>query len=205
MNIFQLKTRPHGNDRVQEFIKENFVCIGWPGIDNLSNVSKDEIRDRLAQKYKLSGHSLGNQLGQVNCFVNTMKQGDIVLITEKDWTHIGIIGDYQYVQRYDNDSEGMCHRRPVEWKTTVKTDELETSIQRLLNNRNTICQFPDPFETAGLEKHLNKLSPISQTNTDKLNILFEEALNVLEVELKSQDPERRLKAATELLRLKNHS
>ena len=38
----------------------------------------------------------------------------------------------------------------------------------------------------------------------KLEELFQAAIEILKEELKSSDPERRLKAATELLRLKNN-
>lgn len=203
MNVFQIKTKPHGIERIQEFLDKNFVCIGWPGIGNLNKIDKDELRDKLAIIYKTSGHKLGNILGQVNCFVNTVKNGDIILITDKNWAHIGVLGDYDYKDNYDNEVDGMCHRRPVEWKAAVKITELGASIQQLLKNRNTICQFPDPIETSGLEKHLNKQVPISTKNSTKLDDLFEDALKVLEDELKSSDPDRRLKAATELLRLKN--
>ncbi len=202
MNVFQIKTKPHGIERIQEFLDKDFVCIGWPKVGNLDQVGKDELRDRLARVYQTSGHKLGNILGQVNCFVNTIRSGDIILITDKNWAHIGVLGDYDYQDIYDNEDDGMCHRRPVEWKAHVKIDELEASVQQLLKNRNTICQFPDPIETSGLEKHLNKQTSISKPNSTRLNDLFEDALNVLEDELKSSDPDRRLKAATELLRLK---
>lgn len=123
------------------------MCIGWPGIGDLDQVDKDELRERLAETYKTSGHKLGNILilGQVNCFVNTIRNGDLILITDKSWAHIGILGDYDYKDKYDNDVDGMCHRRPVEWRAHVKIDDLGASIQQLLKNQNTICQFPAPF------------------------------------------------------------
>ncbi len=43
---------------------------------------------------------------------------------------------------------------------------------------------------------------MSKEDSAKLDNLFDDALAVLEEELKSTDPERRLKAATELIRLK---
>lgn len=43
-----------------------------------------------------------------------MKKSDVVLITHKDWAHIGIVGDCKYHQQYDNDKDSMCHRRSVE-------------------------------------------------------------------------------------------
>ena len=61
-----MKTKPHNIHRFQQFIKENFVCIGWPGIGDLHGVNKDEIRNRISNEYGYTGHKLGNALGQVN-------------------------------------------------------------------------------------------------------------------------------------------
>ena len=203
MNIFQMKTKPHDIQRFRQFIEEDFVCIGWPGIGNLQGVDKDEIRDRLANKYGYTGHKLGNALGQVNTFVNTMKKGDIVLITEKNWAYVGIVGEYAYEQQYDNDDDGMCHRRSVEWSDKVQINSFESSVQRLLSNRNTICQYPDSVEESGIDKILGKQPLLTKEDNTKLENLFSQALAILEEELKSEDPDRRLKAATELIRLKN--
>lgn len=204
MSVFQMKTKPHGIERLRQFLDNNFVCIGWPGIGNLQQVSKDEIRKRLEATYQSSGHKLGNMLGQVNCFVNAMQKGDFVLITEKDWVHIGIVGEYEYHQNYDNDVDGMCHIRSVQWIDREMINNCESSIQRLLSNRNTICQYPDPVEQSGLTKYLDRQAPEIKERESKLDELFKAALEILEEELKSSDPERRLKAATELLRLKNN-
>lgn len=204
MNIFQMKTKPHGVERLKQFLDEEFVCIGWPRIGNLQNVSKDEIRKRLEVAYQSSGHKLGNMLGQVNCFVNAMQKNDMVLITEKDWVHIGIVGDYDYQEIYDNNEDGRCHIRSVDWIAREMINNCEGSIQRLLSNRNTICQYPEPIEQSGLQKYLDKQAPESKERESKLDDLFKAALEILEEELKSTDPERRLKAATELLRLKNN-
>ncbi|NLJ57214.1 MAG: hypothetical protein GX339_00025 [Tissierellia bacterium] len=204
MNIFQMKTKPHGIERFRQFVDEKFVCIGWPGIGNLENVSKDEIRSRIRQKYNYQGHKLGNALGQVNTFVNTMKSGDIALIAEENRVYIGRVGDYDYKPQYDNKEDGMCHRRSVEWIDQVSIEDLESSIQRLIRNRNTISRYPHSIEESQLSELFKKQPPMSKEDSVKLNNLFDDALAVLEEELKSTDPERRLKAATELIRLKNN-
>ena len=200
-----MKTKPHGKERIREFIDGEFVCIGWPGIGDLTHTSKDEIRNRLKTVYNISGHKLGNSLGQVNTFVNAIKEGDIVFVTEKDWAYIGIAGDYHYNPHFDNNEEGMCHRRNIEWINRILISGLESSIQRLLSNRNTICQYPETIEDSGLEKYLSNQSPIVKENSTKLDDLIQQALAVLEEELKSEDLDRRLKAATEIIRLKNNS
>lgn len=203
MNIFQIKTKPHGIERFNEFISENFICIGWPGIGNLQHENKDEIRTRLENRYNIIGHKLGNALGQVNTFVNTMKKDDVVLIGEREWAYIGIVGDYKYEQCFDNDIDGMCHRRTVEWINKILIKDLNSSIQKLLSNRNTICQYPETIKSSELDAYIKKQSHVSVENSLRLEELFSNALDVLEAELKSEDPERRLKAATELIRLKN--
>lgn len=205
MEVFQLKTKPHNKtkDRVNEFIQDGFVCIGWPGIDNLQNVGKDEIRTRLQQKYAdLTGHKLGNALGQVNTFVNTIQKGDIVLISEKEYAHVGIADDYYYESAFDNDDDGMCHRRKIQWVNKIIISDLPPDIQKLLANRNTICRYPKLIEPPELELLLNKKTEMKDENSQKLEELFKAALEVLENELKSDDPEIRLKAASELIRIK---
>lgn len=208
MNIFQLKTKPHGIERCNQFIKENFICVGWPGIGDLTQIKKDEIRIRLQQKYGYSGHKLGNALGHVNAFINTMNEGDIVLILEKDIVHIGKVGKYQYINQYDNDIDGMCHRRSVEWINRKELVSLEGSIQKLMSNRNTICQYPHSLNEDELESIISENTSmgnnvfLGKENAEKFNNLYSEALKILENELNSDDIERRLKAATEILKLK---
>ncbi|SHF51971.1 hypothetical protein [Caloramator proteoclasticus] len=203
MNVFQMKTKPHGIQRFKQFIEEGFVCIGWPGIGDLHGIDKDEIKQRLIKRYGYTGHELGYALGQVNAFVNTMQDGDIVIIKEKGWAYIGIVGEYVYEQQYDNDQDGMCHRRKVEWKNRILINELPTSLQKLLNNRNTISQYPNLLEETELDEILGKKQLIKKEEIEMLDNLFTEALAVLEEELKSIDPDRKLKAAIELIRLKN--
>lgn len=204
MKVFQIKSKPHDNERLSQFLTEKFICIGWPGIGDLSQADKDEIRKRMANEFKVTGHQLGNWLGQVNCFVNTMKKGNIILLTENEWAHIGILGEYVYLNKYDNDQDGMCHRRNVEWINTVKISDLSTTIQKFLSNRNAVSKYPEPYEVSDLQKHIkNKVTKdISNTtafNSTKIDELVEEAIKVIEEELKSIDPDRRLKAASILL------
>ncbi|MCJ8172687.1 hypothetical protein [Clostridium botulinum] len=199
-----MKTKPHGIERFRQFIDEEFVCIGWPGIGDLDQASTDEIRFRIKRTYKYEGHKLGNALGQVNTFVNTMKTRDIVFIVENGYAYVGKVGAYTYEKQYDNNKDGMCHRRSVEWMDRTLINELDSGIQKLISNRNTICKYPQSIERSELSKLVGKQVPINKENLEKLDELFSDALTILEEELKSTDPDRRMKAATELIRLKRN-
>lgn len=204
MNIFQMKTKPHGIERFRQFIDKKFVCIGWPRIGDLEKTSKDEIRSRIEKTYNYKGHKLGNTLGQINTFVNTMKAGDIVFIVENDYAYAGKVGAYIYEKQYDNNEDGMCHRRSVKWVNKTLINELDIGIQKLVHNRNTICKYPQSIEESELSKLVGKRVSINKKNLEKLDELLSNALTILEEELESNDPDRRLKAATELIRLKRN-
>jgi len=196
-----MKTKPHGIDRLFEFTdtKEDgpsFVAIGWPGIGDLTNVSKDEIRERLEKKYKYQGQQLATYLGAVNAFVNTVKKEDLVLITNSlDQVFVFEVGDYKYVEKYDNDIDGMCHQRETKLLIIIDKADLNQELQELLRNRGTITQFKYPYEKSGLDKWLEP------DDLDvNLNELLSKSLLVLEKHLNSQDPKIQISAAAEILR-----
>lgn len=197
-----MKSKPHGIERLNEFVgtSENgpsFVAIGWPGIGNLTNVSKDEIRERLEKKYKYQGQQLATYLGAVNAFVNTMKKDDLVLISNHlDQVFVFEVGDYKYVEEYDNDADGMCHQREAELLIILNKAELNPEVQELLRNRGTITQFKYPYEKSGLDKWLE---PVEETDVN-LNELVKKALLTLEKGLNSGDLKIQITAATEILR-----
>lgn len=183
------------------------MCIGWARLGDLAGATRSNIKERLASVYGLAGHRLGKALGQVNAFVNMMQEGDVVPVREGEHIHIGVVGPYYYDSTFDDETDAMCHRRDTQWLGFVKLEELNASVQRIMANMNTICRYPLPFEESGLGLYVGGYRPspnLSRSTIDRsrLDSLVEEALKVLEAELRSEDPDRRLRAATELLRLK---
>ncbi|SFB38613.1 hypothetical protein [Clostridium frigidicarnis] len=196
MEIFQLKTQPEGIERVSSFVNENFICIGYSELDDLTNKNKDEIREEIREKYKYEGSRLGNHLGNVNAFVNTMKEEDIVLITENDWVHIGRVGGYEY--DCINNEWGMYHRRYVKWIGKAPKHELNEYVRELLRNRSILTKFKHPTDIAELDKVLTNGDISSNRNSIDYNIV-EKALNILVSALDSDNEEIRVKAAIGLL------
>ena len=202
MRIFQMKAKPHGNDRLSEFLTEGFVCIGWPHLGDLNNTPKVALRDLIEEKYEVADGKLRYALGQVSAFVHTMQPGDIVLLREKEWVHEGVVGEYIYEPQFDNDIDGMCHRRKVEWGSRHLFTDLNAEMQRFMGNRHTICEYPGSLEDSGLSDTALPSNTLTGQAKSRLHSLMDNALSILEEELQSDNPDRRLKAATELLRLK---
>ncbi|MDF2669289.1 MAG: hypothetical protein K0R67_1595 [Paenibacillus sp.] len=185
-----------------EFLKDNFVCIGWPGIGDLEKASKEQLKDRLSSKYGYQGQELANRLGAVSAFVHTMQDGDYVLVADQDWVHLGDVGDYYYAEQFDTEEDGMCHRRGVTWLTSIPKVELNAEVQELLRHRGTITKFKHPLPIAQLDRWVTNAQGITQV-TGKPGYVdaktVEEALNILKAALRSEDADRRERAAAAIL------
>lgn len=192
MNIFHIKTKPNGIEMVQDFIEKSFICIGYSNIGDLTNKDKQEIQYNLESNYGYIDSQLRYHTRIVNLFVNTIKKGDVVLIVEDDWAHIGILGGYEYI--YETEVIGTCHMRPVYWVKKIEKDKLNNYVQDLLKSRNPITKFSHPFDTS-------ELGPLigSPALIEEREYLKNEALKVVKNALKSDSEKIRLQAALAIL------
>lgn len=209
MNIFQVKSKPGNIERISEFLKDNFIAIGWTETGSLKGADKETIRKKL-EELGYKDQSLRTNLGTVNSFVNTMISGDVVLVAEGEFVHIGILKDYDWQEKY---LEIRCaHMRPVEWKTKVKKSDLNSEVQALLRNGTSVTKFKHPFHVAELDKYLglnNEMTvdsePSSENNNSALseqyNEIADKTLKTLEGLLNSYNEQIKLEAAKELIKL----
>lgn len=204
MNIFQVKSKPGNVERITEFIRDKFVAIGWTETGSLKGADKETIRKKLEEMgYK--DQSLRTNLGTVNSFVNTMSAEDVVLVTEGDIVHIGILDDYDWEDKY---TDIRCaHMRPVVWKAKVKKSDLNSEVQALLRNGTSVTKFKHPFQVAELEKYLennetaeNREQSAAPVVNEQYNDIAEKTLKTLEGLLNSENEQIKLEAAKELLK-----
>ncbi|MEY9976313.1 hypothetical protein [Lysinibacillus sp. RC79] len=210
MNIFQIKTKPHGTIRLNEFLKYHIICIGWPGIGNLQGVSKEEIRERLKKdRPEDNERTIGVDLGNIWAFVNTMKEDSVVLFQGHHHNvHIIKVGPYKYVEEFDNDNDGMCHQREFELLATVTYEDLNPKLQELMRHRGTVTKFKYPLEDAQLDLLIGEQGIINTEPSRGVENYIEavpteiinDALSVLYEALNSNDLDKRFKAAVEILR-----
>jgi predicted Mrr-cat superfamily restriction endonuclease len=208
MNLYQLKSTLHGIDRMAQFLKDNFVCIGWSRIGDLEKLTEAEIRERLAQEYRYSEGELSQGLEEVSCFVHAMQDGDYVLVAANDSVYLGDVGDYYYVEPSDSDEEEMCHRRGVTWLNSIPRLELNAEVQKLLGSSGMVTRFEHPYSTARLERWAAKLAahdgvpdntiPVP-TSVEVDSSTIKEALEILKQAMRSDNAERRERAAIAIL------
>ncbi|MHA6530040.1 hypothetical protein [Paenibacillus sp. BAC0078] len=203
MKLFQLKTQPLCIERIQEFLQDNYVCIGYTGIGDLDNVDREEIRRRLVQSGAVQGRELEANLESLELFVHSMQDGDYVLVADEQWAYLGDLGDYFYDEASDNAGDGRCHRRGVTWLKSVPIAELNHSVREWVAGEALVSQYTGPLPRANLDLWIAGLTAEGNMNGDKAGKVDDEtlaeALAVLKSALYSEDIERRERAAIAIL------
>src|SRR5659263_189072 len=107
-NSWLLRPSSHGKNRMTEFLSDNIIAIGWPGIGDLSGKTREQIKTILSQPpYKLSSLALGSAYATVDIFVNQMAIDDLVLVPNGDDIHFCIIKSKYFLDpNYDSDQFG---------------------------------------------------------------------------------------------------
>ncbi|OKP84790.1 hypothetical protein A3844_18580 [Paenibacillus helianthi] len=203
MKLFQVKTEPLGVERVQEFLEDNYVCIGYTGVGDLEYAGKEEMRKRLILAGTGEGAELDAALDHLQIFVHDMQDGDYVLIADEEWAYLGDLGDYFYAGTFDSAEDGRCHRRGVTWLKSVPLAMLHHTLREWLTEAEVISQYTGTLPGARLDLWITEStteSLVSAKTAGKVDDeMVAEALAVLKAALQSEDAERRERAAIAIL------
>lgn len=202
MKLFQMKTAPLGIGRMKEFVEDNYVCAGYPGLGDLEQADREEIGRRLTKDAATYDGKADDALDCLDMFVNEMQDGDYVLISDGEWAYLGDVGYYFYVEACDDPEDGRCHRRGVTWLKSLAVTELNPRISGFLAEGRTVSQYGGALPPERLDLWLadsrlpgsGQRLPL-QVDEDTLA----EALAVLTAALRSEDTERRERAALAIL------
>jgi predicted Mrr-cat superfamily restriction endonuclease len=202
MNLFKIESKPLGIERMTTFLQDNYVSIGYPGIGDLENIRTEELRDRMINNYQYSEPELTQHLQSIQLFVNTMQDGDYVLVPDGDWVHLGDLGDYFYNENFDDNDNGTCHRRGVTWLKSLAIAELNAGVRELLSDNGTVVQYKGPIPSARIDLWIKGVSAKEQETNSPVQVdeeTISRALHILKDALGCADPERRERAAVAIL------
>jgi predicted Mrr-cat superfamily restriction endonuclease len=208
MQGWLIRPRPIKKNRISEFLKNGIVAIGWPLLPDLSNKTKEEIREQLlhyySTEYQPNSTSLGNVITIVESFVHKMKVGDGVLAPDEEDVHIGkITGDYYYDPSKANMDDGYPHQRTVEWLRKISRENLPEELRKSLRAQLTIVNLKDRLKYLDAPPETALETRMTQEKSDlQIDNLMADAIRILQNELNSDDADRRLKAALQIVQLR---
>ena len=133
---------PHHIYRMQEFLDENMIAIGWPGIGDLSDlISREDFKEALRTPDSSPGE-LGQATGNLFRFVRELEPADYVLVPDdrRGDVYFGVVtSDYMYV--VDDEERSCPHQRNVNWKNSVPRQLLTGGNWSALRGRLTVFEF----------------------------------------------------------------
>ncbi len=142
-NYWLLRAKPHNVDRIEEFLTQNIVAVGWPGIPDLSQLNKDILKEKLHEQYpNASNRDISLDANILNRFSNEMKIDDIIVTpTEKDVYFFKITSNYFYEISKATENEGYPHQRNVELLKSVSRYQLIESLKKPLRTRYALADI----------------------------------------------------------------
>lgn len=128
MNAWVLRPYPYNINRMSQFLKDNVIAIGWPGIGSLYSCEKSCIYQRVSDLYITDfGDKFCRESSNIIwTFKDKMHIGDLVLVVpfKEDGLEIAVgrvdssyFFDVQYDETTTTDTgyNGFSHRKKVIW------------------------------------------------------------------------------------------
>jgi len=206
-----IRPKPHGKERLKEFLETGFIAVGWPGIGDLTGMREGELRQVIMEKYG----SDPSALAALKMMVYRMQPGDYVVVPHEGIVYFGRIASaYQYDMSKDNQEDGYPHQRKVDWfPLSIAREDLPLELQKstrvvrvaseLSQHINILDNIINNNKSKNISNNISEYNnpdshPIT-TNVDLSDQLLQKALEVLAKDLKSDDPDVRLRAAQVVL------
>lgn len=170
-----VRPNPSGEFRLDEFLSDNMVAIGWSDAGDLDGLDRSDIKTRLKQEYGYGPYTLGQEASQVDWFVNDMEVGDWVLVPDGNHIFFGkITGTYSHKPELVD--EDYANQRKVEWKydkKAIERSKLPEKLYSQLKNQRTVFEVDadavnETLDTRGTEFTEGPLVDVQETYLEKL-------------------------------------
>lgn len=208
-----VRPSPDRTDRMEEFLREELIAIGWPHLPALDQIPQDQLFSKLqAGSPGVSKRTLKMQQNMIIRFSSEMKIGDLVVVPYGKLIYFARIkGDYHY--RHQAVKDGYPHQRKVEWLLAKKgfpRVDLDTTLRGALRPQLTLYSLEDygpRLERLLEELHSPRQEPEVPVQRSQKSLvgsvinteLVSTAREALLETLRSEDPSVRLSAVQIIL------
>lgn len=197
MQLYRMRIESDGTGRFREYLDNHYIGLGDPGLGDLERIEETEFLAKLAQAGCLKEGETEPSFTDYWRFARGMHDGDFVMLQEGDRLMLGDLGDYYYVPEEDGAEDACPHRRGVTWLRALRREALHPELQAFLAQEGAIGRFDRSLDAERLDALLDKPATNAAALVDEATI--REAIEVLKVAMRSDDPERRERAAIAIL------
>jgi len=199
-DLWLVRTNPENINRLNEFLENNIIAIGWSKLLDLTNMTKSTILTELSR----NNYSCSNvKLGVINHFVNNIQVGDLCIIPFGNKIYIAKVTSPYY---YDPTkiAEGYPHQRKVEFinkDNPISRSSLPEAVQKSLGAQNYVAHLKHRIDE--FKSFLSETEPPNDNINlqEKLIKLLPKAIENIKNALDSDDVQIKFNASVEVLRL----
>lgn len=140
-NYYRVRAFPNHIDRFSDFTRNNYIAIGWPAIEDITALSKQDISKKLSQNYpELTKRALGLTTGFFTRLLS-MKPGDIVLIPYKN--EIIVIAEVTAPYSYNSEfkESHTAHRVDIKQLKRLAVADLPSTLKKSVDTIATIVSL----------------------------------------------------------------
>ncbi len=160
---------PHNIYRLQEFLTNDMVAIGWPAVGDLTGLTREQIAEKLKEQYDYNPRQLAQIASIVDRFVNQIKEGDIVAIPDGDKVYFGVVkSKYTFKPDLATDEEGYPHWIKIKYlfnKRPIPRSELPAALHDALKGRQSVFELPADLVKNVVENPDNYMSCTMDSTT----------------------------------------
>jgi len=170
-----VRPKPADEFRLNEFLSDNLVAIGWSHAGDLDGLDRETIKERLNDTYDYGPYQLGQRASQVDWFVNDIDVGDYVLVPDGNRIFFGEIeSDYKHISELVD--EDYANQRNACWmfdQKAIDRSKLPGKLYDQLKNQRTVFEVDAEsveatIETRGHEFREGTLVNVQETYLEKL-------------------------------------
>lgn len=139
---FRLRAFPNLEDHYEDFIKNDFVALGWTATGNLVGKSKEEVRAALdIEIYKFKNkRALGLAVGFFMRLLS-MKKGDIIVVPHdnKTITFLEVTSTYYYDEAFISDH--MAHQVKTKFLKKISVSDIPLVFKKSIDTMATLISL----------------------------------------------------------------
>ncbi|MBM7567557.1 hypothetical protein [Paenibacillus sacheonensis] len=198
MQVFRMRVDAEGKNGLPYYLDNHYVSFGLPGVGDMTGLGKAELLGRLASEHRSEDvQELARRADEHHLFAHVMQDGDYIIVDDGERLYLGDLGDYYYLGDCGNDEDRSAHRRGVTWLRSLQREELQPELLAFLGEQGKLGAYEHSVTREQLEHLLTKPAAAGSGWVDEATI--REAVGVLKAALRSDDAERRERAAVAIL------